>query len=127
MEQIELNDIADDLLILNKLTIDKLYQLDNAADCVALYMFYYKTAKWQKTNQIKANDEYVKKCLKWGASKIRNTKATLKEQGLIDIIQRRKDGKVCGWYIKLSYIVSQKKTEDIRYNCTRNSANPCYN
>ena len=68
MEQIELNDIADDLLILNKLTIDKLYQLDNAADCVALYMFYYKTAKWQPTNQIKANDEYVKKCLKWGAS-----------------------------------------------------------
>lgn len=113
---IGLNDIADDLLILNKHTIDTLFTLDNCADCIALYVFYYKTAKWQKTDTIKATDEYIKKSLKWGYDKIRKTKSTLKESGLIDIVQRRKDGKIDGWYVKVSYIVSQRKTEDIYIN-----------
>lgn len=110
--EIELMDIADDLLILNKHTVDTLMGLENCADCIALYVFYYKTAKWQKTNQIKANDEYVKKCLKWGRDKIVKTKAILKEHGLIDIIQERKDGKISGWYIKVSYLVKKKSLED---------------
>lgn len=113
-EQLRLNDIADELLILNKVTIDTLFRLDNCADCIALYVFYYKTAKWQKTNTIKANDMYIKKSLKWGIDKIKRTKATLKEHGLINIVQRRKAGKIEGWYIEVSYLVSQKKTEDIK-------------
>ena len=48
--QLKLNDIADELLIVNKITIDKLFNLENCTDCIALYLFYYKTAKWQKTN-----------------------------------------------------------------------------
>ena len=114
MEDIKLNDIADDLLILNKITIDRLFQLDNCADCIALYIFYYKTAKWQKTNTVKANDQYVKKSLKWGISKIQKTKQTLKEHGLIDIVQRRKDGKIEGWFIKVSYLVSERKADEIK-------------
>ena len=111
-ERIDLIDIADDLLIINKQTIDTLMRVDNCADCIALYVFYYKTAKWQKTNQIKANDEYVKKSLKWGRDKIVRTKKTLREHGLIDIIQERKDGKISGWYIKVSYLVQKRKMED---------------
>ena len=114
MNDIELNDIADDLLILNKITIDRLFRLDNCADCIALYVFYYKTAKWQKTNTVKANDQYVKKSLKWGISKIQKTKQTLKENGLIDIVQRRKDGKIEGWYIKVSYLVNERKADEIK-------------
>ena len=114
MNDIKLNDIADDLLILNKITIDRLFQLDNCADCIALYIFYYKTAKWQKTDTVKANDQYVKKSLKWGISKIQKTKQTLKEHGLIDIVQRRKDGKIEGWFIKVSYLVSERKADEIK-------------
>ena len=114
MEDIKLNDIADDLLILNKITIDRLFQLDNCADCIALYIFYYKTAKWQKTDTVKANDQYVKKSLKWGISKIQKTKQTLKEHGLIDIVQRRKYGKIEGWFIKVSYLVSERKADEIK-------------
>lgn len=114
MNDIELNDIADDLLILNKITIDRLFQLENCADCIALYVFYYKTAKWQKTNTVKANDQYVKKSLKWGISKIQKTKQTLKEHGLIDIVQRRKDGKIEGWFIKVSYLVNERKADEIK-------------
>ena len=114
MNDIKLNDIADDLLILNKITIDRLFQLENCADCIALYVFYYKTAKWQKTDTVKANDQYVKKSLKWGISKIQKTKQTLKEHGLIDIVQRRKDGKIEGWFIKVSYLVNERKTDEIK-------------
>ena len=95
-------------------TIDNLFCLDNCADCIALYVFYYKTAKWQNTNIIKANDAYIKKALKWGINKIRNTKQTLKENGLIDIVQRRKNGKISGWYVKVSYIINPKSIEDIK-------------
>ena len=116
MNDIKLNDIADDLLILNKITVDRLFQLENCADCIALYVFYYKTAKWQKTNTVKANDQYVKKSLKWGISKIQKTKQTLKEHGLIDIVQRRKDGKIEGWFIKVSYLVSERKAGEIKIN-----------
>lgn len=116
MNDIELNDIADDLLILNKITVDRLFQLENCADCIALYVFYYKTAKWQKTNTVKANDQYVKKSLKWGISKIQKTKQTLKEHGLIDIVQRRKDGKIEGWFIKVSYLVNERKADEIKIN-----------
>lgn len=114
MNDIKLYDIADDLLILNKITVDRLFQLENCADCIALYVFYYKTAKWQKTNTVKANDQYVKKSLKWGISKIQKTKQTLKEHGLIDIVQRRKDGKIEGWFIKVSYLVSERKADEIK-------------
>ena len=113
-KEIKLNDIADDLLILNKMTVDTLFKLDNCADCIALYVFYYKTAKWQKTNTIKANDLYVKKSLKWGIDKIKRTKAILKEHGLINIVQRRKNGKIEGWYIEVAYLVTQKKIDDIK-------------
>ena len=116
MEDIKLNDIADDLLILNKITVDRLFQLENCADCIALYVFYYKTAKWQKTDTVKANDQYVKKSPKWGISKIQKTKQTLKEHGLIDIVQRRKDGKIEGWFIKVSYLVSERKADEIKIN-----------
>ena len=114
MEELKLNDIAEDLLILNKITVDKLFQLENCAECIALYVFYYKTAKWQRTNTIKANDLYVKKSLKWGIDKIRKTKAILKEHGLIDIVQRRKDGKIEGWYIEVSYLVTERNLEDVK-------------
>lgn len=114
MNDIKLNDIADDMLILNKITVDRLFQLENCADCIALYVFYYKTAKWQKTNTVKANDQYVKKSLKWGISKIQKTKQALKEHGLIDIVQRRKDGKIEGWFIKVSYLVNERKADEIK-------------
>lgn len=113
-EEVRLNDIAEDLLILNKHTIDTLFSLDNCADCVALYIFFYKTAKWQKTNSIKANEDYIKKSLGWGYDKIRKAKNTLKENGLIQIIQNRKDDKIEGWYIQVSYLVSQNSTDKIK-------------
>lgn len=110
-QEIKLKDIANDLFILNKHTIDKLFSSEDPSECVALYCFYYKTAKWQQTNQIKAADLYVKKCLKWGKTKITKIKNELKQLGLIEIVQKRTEGKINGWFIKINYIVEEKKLD----------------
>ena len=113
-KHIDLMDIADDLLIINKKTIDTLTELDNASDCIALYIFYYKTAKWQKTNQVKASDSYVKKCLGWGSKRLHNAKETLMKHGLVRKVQRRKeDGTIDGWYIRIEYMISGKDIKNI--------------
>lgn len=105
MEEIELLDIADDLLVINKITIERLFQEDNQNPLI-LYLFYYKTAKWQKHNPIKANDDYCKKCLHWGIDKIQSTKKRLKEMKLIEIIKRVNEKNIItGWYVKVNYLV----------------------
>lgn len=106
-EELSLIDISDELFVLNKHTIDTLFSLDKPEECITLYMFYYKTAKWQKTDIIRANDEYLRKTLKWGTNKIMRAKQTLKEHGLIEIVQRRKDNKIDGWFVKIHYIISK--------------------
>lgn len=109
MQEIELLDIADDLLVINKTTIERLFQLKDH-NVLILYLFYYKTAKWQKINPIKASDEYCKKCLHWGIDKIQNTKKALKELQLIETIRRTDDkGLVVGWYIKVNYLVDESR------------------
>lgn len=109
MDNLQLLDIADNLLVLSKNTIENIFKLENSADCVALYLLYYKTAKWQKTDTIKANDSYVQKSLKWGRDKTLRTKQALKDNGLIEIIQRRNNGKIDGWFIRIHYIVSKNE------------------
>lgn len=113
-EELSLNDLSDELFVLNKNTINTLFSLDKPEECIALYMFYYKTAKWQKTDTIRANDEYLRKTLKWGKNKIIRAKQTLKEHGLIEIIQKRKDKKIDGWFVKIHYIISENNNPTIQ-------------
>lgn len=109
MEEIELLDIADDLLIINKATVERLFQ-EKDMNPLVLYIFYYKTAKWQKHNPIKASDDYCKKCLHWGIDKIQSTKKKLKELNLIESIKRTDDkGKIIGWYIKINYLIDESR------------------
>ena len=107
MTDLNLNDVSSNLFILTQETVDKLFAMDSS-DYFTLYSFYYKTAKWQKTNQVKANDVYLQKCLKWGTKRIRNAKNGLIEAGLIEIIQKRKDNKIDGWYIHVNYILKEE-------------------
>ena len=112
MEEIKLLDIADNLLVVNKSTIDKLFKEDNQNPLV-LYLFYYKTAKWQKHNPIKAIDDYCKKCLHWGNDKLTATKQKLKELELIETIKRTDEkGKIVGWYVKVNYLVDESRTPE---------------
>lgn len=113
MEEIELLDIADDLLIINKTTIERLFQEENT-DVIVLYMFYYKTAKWQKYNPIKASDEYSSKCLHWGLHRVKNIKRRLKEMELINVEKRKNDKKqIDGWYIRINYYIDKNSSGSI--------------
>ena len=106
MNELELLDISDELLIINKTTIERLFQ-EKDMNLLVLYMFYYKTAKWQKNNPIKANDEYCKKCLHWGIDKLKAAKKRLKDMNLIEIVKRTNEkGIIEGWYVKVNYFNS---------------------
>lgn len=108
--EIILNDISNELLILNKITIEKLFSLKEDS-AIVLYMFYYKTAKWQQTNKIYATDTYVKQCLDWGNSKLQKAKNILKENKLIEVMQQRESNRISGWYIKLNYFNQKQEPQ----------------
>ncbi len=114
MEELQLIDIADDLVILNRNTLETLVHLDDADNCIALYVVYYRLAKWQKTNKIKATDEYIRKTLHWGKEKIAKIKNILKNCGLIEIIQQRNESKIIGWFVKINYIISETSITKIK-------------
>ncbi len=100
-----LSEVFKDLIISTKQTFELFLKEKNASDLIALYDFYYYTAKWQKTNQPRATIHYVMKGLKWGEKKTRDRKQYLIKLGLIqDIRKTDKKGRTTGWYIKINYI-----------------------
>ena len=104
----EQNFIENELIIFTKQTYDAFLKSDNPAELIALYSFYYYTAKWQKTNQPKCTTGYTANGLKWSESKIRKFKKELIDLGLIeDIALRDEHNKIAGHYIKLNYILKQ--------------------
>ena len=105
----KLNDISDKLIIIPKCTIEHLFTLDSPSDVIALYVFYYKTAKWQKNNSIKANNTYVCKTLQWNEHRVCKVKKILKDAGLIESVAKTDDkGKIIGHYLKINYVVSNE-------------------
>jgi len=104
-------------IILSKPLLDQLLQQEygSPADLIALYAFYYYTAKWQRTNQPKATTGYAAKGLQWGEDRVRRTKKILKHLGLItDITTKRKsDGQVTGHYIKINFIWTREKSNQV--------------
>lgn len=73
-------------------------------DTIAVYMFYYYTAKWQGTNQPKCTVEYIAKWLGMTAERVRKARQKLLENTLIDDIQRKdSQGKITGVYVKINY------------------------
>ncbi len=104
--------IENELVILTKATLDRFLKEENPADLIALYTFFYYTAKWQKTNIVKATSNYVKTGLSWGIDRLRKAELKLIDLGLIEKLSRKgKDGKITGWYIKVNYIFKKESVE----------------
>lgn len=100
--------IEEQLVVLTKETIDCFLSSENPADVMALYTFYYYSAKWQSTNQPKCTTAYVANGLKWSEAKVRKSKKDLIEMGLIEDVQSKdENGRISGHFIKLNYIVKQ--------------------
>lgn len=109
----EQNFIENELIIFTKQTYDAFLKSENPSELIALYSFYYYTAKWQKTNQPKCTTGYAANGLKWSESKIRKFKKELIDLGLIeDIALRDEHNKIAGHYIKLNYILKQSTLKE---------------
>ena len=108
----EQNFIEDKLIILTKQTLDIFLQQDNPAELIGLYTFYYYTAKWQNTNQIRCTTSYAANGLHMGEQKIRTLKKQLVDLGLIeDIAVRGNTNKIEGHYIRVNYVFKQETVE----------------
>ena len=81
------NSIENSLVILTKQTLDIFLRQKNPSELIALYTFYYYTAKWQQTNQIKCTSHYVTKGLHWCRNKVIKVKKQLLEMGLIQDVR----------------------------------------
>lgn len=104
-------DVDQEPIVISKPTSDIILKQEHPADVIALYWFYYYTAKWQKTNQAHATTSYTAKGLKWGQDRVRRTKKVLIDLKLIeDVITKNKLGKIKGHYIKTKFIWSKAKT-----------------
>lgn len=116
----EQNFIENQLVILTKQTLDVFLRQENAAELIALYTFYYYTAKWQQTNQPKCTTDYVAKALHWNRGKVCKVKKQLVEFGLIEDVRivDHVTKKVQGYYIKMNYIFKKETLE--KSQCTSN-------
>jgi hypothetical protein len=107
-------EVNQEPIVLSKGLIDLLLKQDKPSDLIALYTFYYYTAKWQKTNQPKSTTSYTSKGLNWTEEKVQKNKKILKQLGLVEDLRRTDDqGKVTGHYIKVNFIWSHRKNQTL--------------
>jgi hypothetical protein len=107
-------DVQGEPIVLSKSLLDLLFREDDARDLIALYIFYYYTAKWQRTNQIRATTPYVAKGIRMRVERVRKLKNTLRNLGLIEDIRAIDPitKQVTGYYVKVNFIWSRKTLEN---------------
>lgn len=108
-------DAQEEPIVLSKPLIDTLLRENNPPDLIALYTFYYYTAKWQKTNQVKATTGYVARGLRWSENRVRATKNVLRKLKLIEDLQaRRADNRqLIDHYVKVNFIWSRRVVNNL--------------
>ena len=106
--------IEEEPIVLSKPLLDKLLAESNPADLIALYCFYYYTAKWQGTNQPKTTIAYSAKGLHWGEDRVRRVKKALISLGLVEAVVERGEGnRVTGHFIKVNFIWKDSTLSEI--------------
>ena len=97
-------DIKSEPLVISKVTLDILLARPEYEQLIALYCFYYYTAKWQHTDQPKATNGYVSQGIHWSKVKVMKYKQILEEIGLIkNIVKHDAKGLISGHYIKVLF------------------------
>ena len=99
-------------IILSKALLDRLMNHEKFSDLLALYVFYYYTAKWQQTNRPKATTSYTANGLNWSEIRVRQTKQILIDLKLIkNVVTKNELNQVTGHYIYVRFIWSNEHTE----------------
>lgn len=114
MEQQKVIKIEYRPAIVNKASIDAIFQICQThkgvkkGEALGLYLFYYYTGIWQKTNSVKATVSYAAEGTGFSAEKIRKIKKALIQCGLIqDIIQKDKKGVITGHFIHVNMYANE--------------------
>lgn len=103
---------------------------EHPGDCIAVYVHLLRTARWQKTESVKAKNVYIQNGLGFGEARVKRAKAELHKIGLIEYVQRhRKEeyegdplkGKYEGLYIKVKYIPSFQGITKVRDGGLKNT------
>jgi hypothetical protein len=102
-------------IVLSKALFDLLLKQEHFSELIALYSFYYYTAKWQKTNTPRAVNTYVSQALNWSTDKISKYKRILISLGLIENIVRKNENnsQFVGNYIRVNFIWSKNSVKDL--------------
>jgi hypothetical protein len=101
-------DENEEPIVLSKPLLDLLLKQNHPSELIALYTFYYYTAKWQRTNIPKATGKYIGQALTWSEDKVQRYKNVLINLGLIENVQRKNEsGQVVGHFIKINFIWSK--------------------
>ena len=99
--------IKEEPIVLSKPLLDIMFSQEDPADIVALYVFYYYTAKWQQTDQIKATTNYTAAGLQWSRDRVRKVKNILRDLELIEDFQPKDElGQTIGHFIKINFVWS---------------------
>jgi hypothetical protein len=111
-KELQMYPVQEEPIVLSKHLIDTLLKETNFSDLIALYTFYYYTAKWQHTNRPYATVAYVSDGMHWTETKVRKAKNTLKELKLIEDISIRDEvtNKITAHYVKVNFIWTVAKT-----------------
>lgn len=115
-------DKSQEPLVVSKPVMDVLLKQEKYSDLIALYLFYYYTAKWQRTDQARATTSYTAQGMNWTEERVRKAKKVLISLGLIeDITHRDETTKVIlGHYVKV-YFKWDFHTEDNPHYAKRHS------
>lgn len=98
-----MKDINERPIVMSKATCDKLLKQKEAMNLIGLYVFYYYTAIWQKTNQPKCTISFAAKGLGVSEERIRRYKKALIGLGLIEDETIKKNGKIVKHHIRVNY------------------------
>lgn len=106
-------DGSQEPIVLSKIVIDLLMSQQAFPELLALYTFYYYTAKWQHTNKPKASVRFTAKALHWDPHKVIKLKKQLKHLGLVeDVKVIDKQGKIKDWYTHVHFIWTKEKIKN---------------
>lgn len=113
-------DILGQLVAITKPTMDRILKEKHQADLIALWMFYAYTSKWQDEQTCKAVESYCEKGLGIGHDRFIRAKNKLFGLGLIEPVERRKNGKITGHYVRVNYIISIKTEKELKKKIIEN-------
>lgn len=112
-------DVQDEPIVIHKATTDRLLKTDKPVDAMAVYWFYYQTAKWQTEKHhvryTKATNNYVAQGLHITERRVSAASQILVKLGMITRIETRDPNtkRVTGNYIKVHFMWGNSRTGEI--------------